>query len=170
MENTESTIKLSVDTEELDKKVQDAENEFQEKSKEISEKKYAVTANVNFLEDLKNFIHNDAPFKGAESLGIVQLKKELSSTKVKSSNILLSGLAIQAINYFLMNFEGKGIESAEKISSMIKPINQALVETNEDNRKLKHLEIKLNAMRQGLNVDELAEETGDKLKEENNDE
>ena len=108
------------------------------------------------LEEIIFFIENDAPWKNMEAIGIMEVSKSLRAERlngIKSGNIFLPSLAIQALSFFLAKVEKKGIDNAEKHIKMVRPVDDALKLIKADNDKLNRLQSELAAAENGIEIE-----------------
>lgn len=130
--------------------------ELESFDKELKTKVYPVKIeNDGIFLALINFIEQEASWKNMEALGIVEVSKVLNSerlTGVKSGNIYLPSLPIQALSFFLSKVELKGLEAAERHLRFVKPIDDALKLIKLDNDKLNNLQSELAAAENGIEI------------------
>jgi hypothetical protein len=160
---------------ELQKKLDFKKNELEEKKKEyedfkteVSNKKYAVKiGSESVFTQLKDFMMNEAEWKGTEAIGVEKVNEELSKSEVKSKATMLNSNVIEAIFYFMSKVTKKGNDEAKEFSKIFKPINDSLGLTRADQDEIKKKETMLGmihqqvaALEQGLDIDqEIPEET-----------
>lgn len=102
------------------------------------------------------FIENEASWKNMEALGIIEVSKALKEQQgegIRSGNIFLASLPIQAISFFLSKVETQGITAAENHIKLVKPIDDALRLIKQDNDSQNALESKLAAAENGINIE-----------------
>ncbi len=152
-------------TPEQKKDYEKAKKEFKEFRKSTENKKYSVNIKAKKnLDDLIIFITTKAMWKFTQCLGIIETTKTLRSVEIKSGAIFLGIVEIEAIYYFLSQYEGTGLENAEMFYGILKPINDALGYVREDNEKASKLEQKVVAAEQGLELDTTIEKNSDSPK------
>lgn len=128
---------------------------LEDSKKELSEKYYAVSMTEENLSLLKNFFLNDAPWRGLESIGIIEATRILNVTVIEKGNvIMLKSTEVQAIHYFLSNNSGKGLDSATLSVNLIKGVWSALNETLErvkmDSARVSAIEEQYKKAQQGI--------------------
>jgi hypothetical protein len=102
------------------------------------------------------FIENEAQWKNMEALGIIEVSKALrkcQATGLKSGNIYLESLPIQAISFFLSKVENTGLQKAERHINMQKPFDEALRMIKQDTDKLNQAETELAAAENGISIE-----------------
>lgn len=110
---------------------------------------------------LIDFIDNGATWKNMEALGIIEVSKALHAEKskgLKSGNIFLQSLPIQALSFFLSKVEDKGVQRAERHIKFVKPLDEALKLIKQDTDKVNALETKLAAAENGIEVEKTPED------------
>lgn len=134
-------------------KISKLENEIS-KAKELNAKKlYAVKLNSKNLISLIDFIENHCEWSQTESLGVIEIHKELSKIKkegVKDNTIFLNALPLEATHYFISKTKGKGLTEAENFIKLYKPLSIALDEVKKDAFEIQSLEKELSAAQQGI--------------------
>jgi len=136
--------------------------ELEEFNESLKNKVYPVKLETDgVLWGLIDFIENQASWKNMEALGIIEVSKALKEQKLtglKSGNIYLASLPIQAISFFLAKVEDKGIINAEKHIKFIKPVDEALRLIKQDNDTLNAMDSKLSAAEHGIEVEKTPEQ------------
>lgn len=167
MSQTENKVLEALSTEESNavinqELVDRLTTELESFNKEIQTKVYPVKLESDFiLAELITFIENEASWKNMEALGIIEVSKVLNSerlTGIKSGNIYLQSLPIQALSFFLSKVESKGIKAAEQHIKFIKPIDDALKLIKLDKDKLNSLQSEHAAAENGIEVAKPIEE------------
>lgn len=149
MEKTEETS-TKVDKELVEK----VKNELIEFGKSLEGKVYPVgIKDESLLKDLVEFIENEAEWSNLQAIGVVELSKNLRKAEVKNEMIMLKALEIDATYFFLSKKTGKGLLSAQKHISLIKPFDLALKLVKQDNDKMAQIESRLAAAENGIEVD-----------------
>lgn len=113
------------------------------------------------LSALIDFIDNGATWKNMEALGIIEVSKALHAEKskgLKSGNIFLQSLPVQALSFFLSKVEDKGVQRAERHIKFVKPLDEALKLIKQDTDKVNMLETKLAAAIHGIEVEKTPED------------
>lgn len=132
-------------------------NEYEALTKELNSKVYPVKLETEeTVKKLLNFIESEASWKNMEALGIIEVHKVLTSeleNGMKSGNIFLGSLPIQAISFFLAKTEGFGLRAAKQHILFVKPIEDALKLIKIDNDKLSKLQNELAAAENGIEID-----------------
>ena len=125
---------------------------------ELKTKVYPVKIeSAEALAQLIDFIEHDAPWENMEALGVIEVSKVLNAEKikgVKSGNIYLQSLPIQALSFFLSKVKSKGLTEAVKHLSFVKPVDEALKLIEQDNDKLNQMDSELSAAEHGISVAE----------------
>lgn len=137
-------------------KVAAAKKKADDYQKELEEKLYPFKIeSEEKLKSLIDFIENHAPWKNMESLGIIRLSEKLreNKEKVKSGNIYLKSLELDALAFFISQMTGKGLESAKVHLSYMQPITNSLNMVKGDNATLNQLLLELEAAEQGIEVE-----------------
>ena len=136
-------------------KVEAITKELEAFTADMKDKVYPVKIETSgVLAGLHDFIMFRAPWKNMEALGIIEIIKALKAEKeVKSGNIYLKSLPIQAISFFLSKVESKGLEDAEQHIKFVKPIDEALRLIKLDNDNVNILESKLAAAENGIGIE-----------------
>lgn len=136
-----------------------AEKDLENLGKELESKKYLVDIDKNGIATLSTFINEDAPWKFTESLGVIEVDKEMQIA-LKKGKLFTSSLAIEAIYYYLSKVEGKGrgtdtkaFSSVEQYTKMLKNITNALERVKADNEKYKQAQFVVAARREGIEPD-----------------
>lgn len=137
-----------------------AQKELEEIKKEVSNQKYLIDITKNEIEQLSNFISNDAPWKFTECLGIEEIEKELETAK-KNGKLFPKALAVEAIYYFLSKVEGKGnkpectaFDNIAVYKKILKAITGGVERIKADNERVNHAEFVLAARMEGIAPDE----------------
>lgn len=145
-----------------------AEDNYVAFEKELKTKLYPVKINNDeTLQELKDFLEFDAEWRALESLGVDELCKTFDKIKkVKGGMIFLTATETSALNFFMNKVQGKGRVAAIKHLQKVKALDGALGLMNSDSNKMKQLESIVDAARQGIYVDNTAEESKAKPAEE----
>lgn len=135
--------------------------EFEDFDKELKTKVYPIKIeNESNLDSLIDFIENQATWKNMEALGIIEVAKVLNvekTTGIKSGNIYIASLPIQALSFFLSKVEDKGIRNAERHIKFVKPVDEALKLIKLDNDKQNQMNNELAAAENGISVEQTPE-------------
>lgn len=102
------------------------------------------------------FIENESAWKNMEALGIIEVSKVLNEQRIaglKSGNIFIPSLPIQAISFFLSKVEDTGIDKAKRHIAFVKPIDEALKLIKMDIDKQNQMNSELAAAEQGIAVE-----------------
>jgi hypothetical protein len=135
------------------KKIQSLEDQVKKLKEDTAKKVYAVKMNAGLLEDLILFVEENAEWTQTESLGVIEVYKNLDKIRhegVKDNTIFLNSLPLEATHYFLSKSKGKGLKAAENFISIFKPIAVALEEIKKDAAIIQDLEKDLAAAQQGI--------------------
>ena len=135
------------------KKIQSLEGQVKKLKEDTSKKVYAVKMSAGLLEDLISFVEENAEWTQTESLGVIEVYKNLDKIRhegVKDNTIFLNSLPLEATHYFLSKSKGKGLKAAENFISIFKPIAVALEEIKKDAAIIQDLEKDLAAAQQGI--------------------
>jgi hypothetical protein len=131
--------------------------ELDEFNKELQTKVYPVKLEEqDTLHELIAFIEHDATWKNMEALGIIEVSKVLNAELdkgMKSGNIYMQSLPIQALSFFLSKVETKGLVAAQKHLSFVKPVEDALKLIKQDNDKLNQMDSLLSAVENGIEIE-----------------
>ena len=133
------------------------EKKIEDKKLEIRGKVYPVEYNTSSLAGLLDFFDTKAQWNSTESLGVIEVCKQLTKIKedgVKDNTVFLSALAIEASHYFLGKTTGSGKNSAEKFVALYKPMDRALSLVKADTAELQKLDKELIAVQQGIEMSE----------------
>lgn len=140
--------------------------EFNDFNNSLKTKVYPIKVeSLDVLDKLIDFIENKAAWKNMESLGIIEISKALREERgkgIKSGNIYVNSLAVQAISFFLSKVESVGINAAEQHISFVRPIDEALKLIKLDNDQQNRLNSELAAAENGITVESEPSENNDK--------
>ena len=130
-------------------------------SEELKTKVYPVKLDsTDLLTQLIDFIENKSSWKNMEALGIIEVSKTLREQQIaglKSGNIFIASLPIQAISFFLSKAENTGIEAAKSHIALVKPIDDALRLIKLDNDRQNQLNSELAAAENGIEIEKAPE-------------
>jgi CRISPR/Cas system CSM-associated protein Csm2 small subunit len=135
------------------KKIQSLEDQVKKLKEDTAKKVYAVKMSAGLLEDLISFVEENAEWTQTESLGVIEVYKNLDKIRhdgVKDNTIYLNSLPLEATHYFLSKSKGRGLKEAENFISIFKPIAVALEEIKKDAAIIQDLEKDLAAAQQGI--------------------
>ena len=151
------------------KALEDAEKALDKLREETSTKKYLIEMDQTGIDGLLVFIQELAPWKFTEGLGIIEVEKELITCS-KKGKLFISGLAIEAIYYYLSKVEGKGklVTSNLKVTletyiGFLTPIMQTLEKVKADSALVSEAEFVVSARREG--IDPTSETSGESVDE-----
>jgi hypothetical protein len=133
--------------------VEKLQKKLNDKKNEIRSKVYAISCDTPVFTSWKEYILNEAEWNSTESLGIIELDKQITKIEkegIKDNTIYLSALHLEASHYFISKSRGKGIEDAKKFISIYKPFDQALNDAKKDAMEVKDMEKDLAAAMQGI--------------------
>ena len=135
-----ATIDVDGKLEQRKKLAADLTKKLADFEKELETKNYLVEGKIETAEKLLAFVTEEAEWKFSEALGIVETQSQLSKikdnlAKGKSTEIMLSHLALEALYYFLSKGTGKGVETAKTYLALLKPITDALSRAKQDKDK-----------------------------------
>lgn len=144
--------------------VKQAEKDLEDLKKEIASKKYLIDITKSEIATLKNFILEDAAWKFTESLGIVEIEKELALAE-KEGKLFSKALAIEAIYYYMSKVEGNGnrpntpksFTSVSEYIKVLKAITNGVERIKADNEKVNNAEFVLAARMEGIDPDSSVE-------------
>ena len=148
-QNAPETVAPAIDMERIKK----AQQALDDQKEENSGKEYLVKMDARLLEFYENFMNFQAPWKGKEALGVLEVLKKIDKIKsagISDNAVYLSNLHIEATHYFLGKYEGKGSTLVSDYVNLYKNIENTLQLVGEDNRKVKDLEKELIAAQQGI--------------------
>jgi len=138
------------------KACKEAEAAYEKERSTQKNKLYAVELSLDALDAFEDFIRNKAKWQGAEALGILELVNRIEKIRkegIKNKVCYMNNLEIDAANHFLARHVAEGYDEAESFFTFFKPINQALGKVKGDTEVLKNLENKMNALRQGIQIE-----------------
>lgn len=124
--------------------------EIDEFEKQLRAKKYALDYTNAQLDDLVHFLGTEVTFKGGESLGLVQLDKELRKVSVSNGVLLLTHVLVEAVYFFLSRHEGKTLTDAKAHQNVFQPFTRAYEGIRTDGAAFKKLAELLNAVEQAV--------------------
>ena len=164
IEKTNQETKQEVSKEMLEKfearknALEKLEKKLEEKIKEKEKKLYVIDGKLDTCNLLLNYVRKEAEWSFHESIGIIELerqlelsRKKLTSGKVKE--LMLDSVALEAIYYFLSKYKGKGIEDAKKFyEKHLKPVGEAMTRSNQDKEELNLLRKDVASLREAVNV------------------
>lgn len=141
-----------------------ADQELADLRKELESKKYLIDIDKADIAKLKNFNENDAPWKFTESLGVIEVEKDLAKA-VKEGKLYIGAIAIEAIYYYMSKVEGKGkttnataFEDVKDYIRILKAVTGGMERVKADNDKLRNAEFVVAARREGIDTDVPAEQ------------
>ena len=133
-----------------------AEKELDSLRKEMENKKYLIDFSKSDLQTLNNFILENAPWKFTESLGIIEVEKELKKA-IKDGKLFTNAVAIEAIYYYMSKVEGNGkttnasaFKNIEEYLQILKAITNGIERIKADNEALRQAEFVTAARREGI--------------------
>ena len=136
--------------------------------KELKDKVYPVQVkDEEGLLDIISFIETEAEWNHMEALGVSQLSRELNKqkNKIKGGNIYLTGLDMDALNYFLGKAKGTGLTSAHNHIERMRYINDSYQLVQSDRGRAENLGARMDqkqyeiaAAENGISVDTSAKE------------
>jgi hypothetical protein len=137
-----------------------AEKELEKLKTEVESKKYLIDMSKEDVALLAAFMEKDAPWKFTESLGILEVEKEMKKA-TKEGKLFAGALAIEAIYYYLSKVEGKGFstsaqafKSAADYIRVVKAITAGVERVKIDNEKVRNAEFIVAARREGIEPDQ----------------
>jgi hypothetical protein len=141
-----------------------AEQELEAIKNELASKKYLIDIKKEDIVRLQNFNTNDAPWKFTESLGVIEVEKDLQKA-AKDGNLYIGAIAIEAIYYYLSKVEGKGkttnataFENVDDYIRVLKAVTGGMEKVKADNDKLRHAEFVAAARKEGIDTDSEAQQ------------
>lgn len=155
MENTsldlseEKIAKLTDDKkallEELKTKLEAAETAFAEGKKAQNEKRYNLSSDKEAQLYIHNFVTKKIKTKGLEAKGLylvtAAVMDAFGKVKENKGELLLSSTDIQALWYFVQNYECENFAQAEKFTfGLLEPMNAVLPQIKADIENMKPLE------------------------------
>ena len=139
--------------------LESAEKELEAIKNNLASKKYLIDIKKEDIVKLQKFNDNDAPWKFTESLGVVEVEKDLKKA-AKDGNLYIGAVAIEAIYYYLSKVEGKGkttntvaFENVEDYIRVLKAITSGMEKVKMDNDKLRNAEFIVASRREGIDTD-----------------
>ena len=152
VEHTEGTDLVLPDITLDFEKIDTIQKKLDEKVKEVSDKKYAISMTKDQLFFFTEAIDN-VKWIGKEALGIVEIKKAISGVHekgIKNNTIFLKALEIEASHYFLNKFSAKGGDTALEFVAVFKSLEQALSAIQSDSKEINDIKTELAAAQQGI--------------------
>ena len=137
-----------------------AKKAYDDLSLELSTKKYIVEGGKQTAEVIKSFLETDVQWTSNESLGAIKtyedIKYAMKQFKVTSNELVLPVLCIKALSYFIGKISGTGIKEAEDYKNLLfTPLNNAMGNIVQDEKKLEELQHNWNVAAQGLDLEEV---------------
>jgi hypothetical protein len=137
-----------------------AEKELETLRKEIESKKYLLDLDKKDLQTLNNFITTGAPWKFTESLGILEVEKEMKKA-IKEGKLFTTSVAIEAIYYYMSKVEGTGKNTnstafqggIEEYLKILKAVMGGLEKVKADTERVQRAEFVVAARREGIEPD-----------------
>jgi hypothetical protein len=133
-----------------------AEKALEALRKEQETKKYLVDLEKAEIETLNKFILEDASWKFTESLGILEVEKDLKNA-VKNGKLFVGAVTVEAIYYYMSKVEGNGKKTNAKAFSdtanyikVLKGISGALERIKADTEKVRQAEFVVAARKEGI--------------------
>lgn len=135
-----------------------AKKAYDDLSLELSTKKYIVEGGKQTAEVIKTFLETDVQWTSNESLGAIKtyedIKYAMKQFKVTSNELVLPVLCIKALSYFIGKINGTGIKEAEDYKNLLfTPLNNAMGNIVQDEKKLEELQHNWNVVAQGLDLE-----------------
>lgn len=139
------------------KAIEQAEKDLEKLKSEVTSQKYLVDITKDQIKSLNVYVTEHAPWKFTESLGIVELEKEFADS-VKKGKLFISGVATEAIHYYLSKAEGKGknvagFKDVNEYISILRGVVATLERVKVDADKVRDAEFVLAARREGIEPD-----------------
>ena len=139
--------------------LKNAQEELANYRQELETKKYLADVSTKMVNALSAFMNNEAPWKFTESLGVIEVQKELESC-VKKGKLFMSAISFEALYYYISKIEGNGntvnskaITSMSDYIEIIKSINVVRKVIANENEKLKELEFIVASRAEGIMPD-----------------
>jgi len=163
-EKMEQETKQEISKEMLDKfearknALEKLEKKLEEKTKEREKKLYVINGKLDTCNVLLNYVRKDAEWSFHESIGIIELERQLELSRKKLSSgklkeLMLDSVALEAIYYFLSKYKGKGIEDAKRFyEKYLKPVTEAMSRSNKDKDELNLLRKDISSLREAVNA------------------
>ncbi len=136
-----------------------AEKDLEAIKNELASKKYLIDIKKEDIIRLQKFNNDDAPWKFTESLGVIEVEKDLQKA-AKDGNLYIGAIAIEAIYYYLSKVEGKGkttnasaFENVEDYIRVLKAITGGMEKVKADTDQLRNAEFVVAARREGIDTD-----------------
>jgi hypothetical protein len=160
MESTEITTAVESPLTNFQKDALDvAEKELETLREEVSNKKYLLDLDKKDLETLNKFIIEDATWKFTESLGIIEVEKEMKKA-IKEGKLFTNAVAIEAIYYYMSKVEGNGrsvkataFENVDSYLKVLKAITGGIEKVKIETEKVRQAEFVVAARREGIEPD-----------------
>lgn len=119
--NTEPEFRKLTEEEKtaINKKITDIEES-------LSSYGYVLDVSDEVFDKYFTFLYDSAKFKGRESMGIIELHEILEKckkTKEISKAYSLKNTELEALYFFLVNYEGKGYAEASMLHELLSPVH-----------------------------------------------
>jgi len=138
------------------KKVESLKKEIENYKKSLSGKEYAVSLEKNVLDRFEIFMKKEVQWRSKEALGVMEILKRIESIRkegVKDGVGYFTNLEVEASHYFILKWEGKGVDQINDFITLWKTFEETLALIHQDNAKLKDLEKQLQAAEQGIELE-----------------
>lgn len=134
-----------------------------EKTEELENKKYLIPGGKEVAKSIKQFIVKQAKWKFTESLGIVEINRQMHEfiNDPASKELMVPPLVLEAFYYFLSKHEGIGLPEADAFVSLLKAINQAKSRADNDKKELEEMRFRLQSLEHGVDPDNPEEQFKD---------
>lgn len=137
-----------------------AEKDLETLKAELQTKKYLIDLSKDDIVVLDKFNKVDAPWKFTESLGIIEVEKDLAEAQ-KSGKLFIGAITIEAIYYYLSKVEGKGktttataFKTVSDYVRVLKAISNGKERVKVDNESLTTAEFIVASRREGIDPNE----------------
>lgn len=113
-----------------------AKQEFEKELNGLRNHKFLIRLDAENIQNLLNFIENDAKWKFRNAYGIVQCFDEVGKAKELSikegtDGIYLDNITLEALAYFLHQHESVGLATAKSYIGIIDPVFEAMQEASK---------------------------------------
>ena len=121
-----------------------AKQEFEKELNGLRNHKFLIRLDAENIQNLLNFIENDAKWKFRNAYGIVECFNEVGKAKELSikegtDGIYLDNITLEALAYFLHQHEGVGLATAKSYIGIIDPVFEAMQEASKWKNKIESL-------------------------------
>jgi hypothetical protein len=160
-ESSQTTLNGSWDDESLslEERIQSISDEIQRLENESVTKRYTIEGGLNTADELKKFIHDRVKWRFTDAFLVCNVHSELEQAIKecrKTQTFEITGIFIEPILQMLQSAEGVGFQSAKTFyEKLLVPISETVNIYRKDTTLLQNLKLKLGALDNNLNPNEL---------------